>query len=118
MVADIQDRVISLGEGLASIPERLLLAHARGEVLFICGAGVSKPADLPDFRELVLDVYAKLDAWVHAVISRPMEELKDDWDALTTTLINLQKAETKRFMVGRIGAFKIRRRDNRLRGLD
>lgn len=27
------DRVISLGSGMASIPERLLLAYARGEVI-------------------------------------------------------------------------------------
>lgn len=42
------DRVISLGEGLPAIPERLLIAHARGEVLFIVGAGVSMspPANL------------------------------------------------------------------------
>ena len=44
------DRVISLSPGLVAIPEKLLLAHARGEVLFIGGAGISKPADLPDFR--------------------------------------------------------------------
>jgi NAD-dependent SIR2 family protein deacetylase len=61
--------VIPLGSGLAAIPERLLLAHARGEVLFIAGAGISRPASLPDFRGLVLKVYAQLDAAVHAVIS-------------------------------------------------
>lgn len=55
------DRVIPLGSGLAAIPERLLLAHARGEVLFIAGAGISQPATLPDFRGLVLRVYAQLD---------------------------------------------------------
>ena len=48
----ISDRVIPLGSGLAAIPERLLLAHARGEVLFIAGAGISQPANLPDFRGL------------------------------------------------------------------
>lgn len=63
------DRVISFGSGLAAIPERLLLAHSRGEVLFIAGAGISQPASLPDFRGLVLRVYAQLDVAVHAVIS-------------------------------------------------
>jgi hypothetical protein len=63
-----QDRVISLGPDLVAIPERLLLAHARGEVLFICGAGVSRPAGLPDFRQLVLDVYLTLDAGVYGVL--------------------------------------------------
>ena len=46
----VSDRVISLGSGLAAIPERLLLAHARGEVLFIAGAGISKPAGLGNLR--------------------------------------------------------------------
>lgn len=55
------DRVIGMGTGLAAIPERLLLALVRGEVLFIAGAGVSQPAGLPDFRELVQKVYAQLD---------------------------------------------------------
>ena len=51
-----------LGEGCASLPERLLLAHAKGEVLFLAGAGVSmpKPACLPSFTELVLKVYRQL----------------------------------------------------------
>ena len=102
MDTSFQDRVISLGTGLAAIPERLLLAHARGEVLFICGAGISKPApaNLPDFRELVLDVYKTLDAGVYAVLSKPFEELNRDWDALTANLTHRQKAETKRFMAG------------------
>jgi len=55
-------RVIPLGSGLAAIPERLLLAHARGEVHFIAGAGISRSAKLPDCRGLVLKVYAQLDA--------------------------------------------------------
>jgi hypothetical protein len=69
MGPDIEDRVISLGNGLAAIPERLLLAHARGEVLFICGAGISRPAGLPDFRELVLDVWRR--RWLLPRIRRP-----------------------------------------------
>jgi hypothetical protein len=63
------DREISLGSGSAAIPERLLLAHARGEVLFIAGAGISKPTGLPDFRGLVLKIHAQLDPVVHTVIS-------------------------------------------------
>ena len=67
---DISGRDIALGEGLVPIPERLLRAHAQGEVLFIAGAGVSRDAGLPDFRELVVKVYEKLDPTVHSVISR------------------------------------------------
>lgn len=35
------------------IPERLLHAHEQGRVVFFCGAGISKPAGLPLFGELV-----------------------------------------------------------------
>ena len=65
----IEDRVIQLGPGLSAIPERLLLAHARGEVLFICGAGISQPAGLPGFRQLVVNVYATLDTSTHSVLT-------------------------------------------------
>jgi hypothetical protein len=34
------------------IPERLLQAHEMGDVVFFCGAGISYPAKLPDFRLL------------------------------------------------------------------
>ena len=94
------DRVIPLGAGLAAIPERLLLAHARGEVLFIAGAGISQPAGLPDFRALVLRVYAQLDTAVHAVISgipcSGCNHLGTDLSGLT----NQQTAEVKRFVRG------------------
>ncbi|MBZ0161656.1 MAG: SIR2 family protein [Notoacmeibacter sp.] len=97
---DIEDRVISLGTGLASIPERLLLAHARGEALFICGAGISKPAGLPDFRELVLDVYARLDTGVHAVLAGLPAGVCNQWQADCSGLTERQTAEVKRFIVG------------------
>jgi hypothetical protein len=92
------DRVISFGSGLVAIPERLLLAHSRGEVLFVAGAGISQPAGLPDFRGLVLRVYAQLDAAVHAVISgiphATYNQLSPDLSGLT----NQQAAEVKRFI--------------------
>ncbi len=94
------DRVIPLGAGLAAIPERLLLAHARGEVLFIVGAGISQPAGLPDFRALVLRVYAQLDTAVHAAISgipcSGCNHLGTDLSGLT----NQQTAEVRRFVRG------------------
>jgi NAD-dependent SIR2 family protein deacetylase len=88
-----QDRVISLGNGLPIIPERLLLAHARGQVLFIAGAGVSMPAGLPDFRKLVADVYAKLDKGVHAVVTGTKDHEPGDLSGLTSQQI----AEVRRF---------------------
>ncbi len=42
------------------IPEALLEAHEEGRVIFFCGAGISYPAALPGFKELVDDVYLKL----------------------------------------------------------
>jgi SIR2-like domain len=94
------DRVISLGSGLVPIPERLLLAHARGEVLFIAGAGISQPANLPDFRGLVLNVYAQLDTAVHAVISGIPCSACNQWSADLSGLTYQQAAEVKRFING------------------
>jgi NAD-dependent SIR2 family protein deacetylase len=102
MAADIaaSDRIIQLGPGLASVPERLLLAHARGEVLFVCGAGISRPAGLPDFRQLVLDVYAKLDTSTHTVLTGLPPGACNQWQANCAGLTDQQAAEVKRFIVG------------------
>lgn len=94
------DRLILLGKGSASIPERLLLAHARGEVLFIAGAGISQPAGLPDFRELVLRVYKRLDQPVYDVISLVPRLACNQWEVNLSGLINQQAAEVKRFISG------------------
>jgi hypothetical protein len=95
----ISDRVIPLGTGLAAIPERLLLAHARGEVLFITGAGISQPA-LPDFRGLVLKVYAQLDTAVHAIMSKIPSDAHNQWCADLAGVTDQQAAEVKRFIKG------------------
>lgn len=42
------------------IPERLLQAHEDGCVVLFCGAGISRPAGLPNFAELVTRVYEDL----------------------------------------------------------
>jgi hypothetical protein len=97
-----EDRVISLGQGLAQLPEELLLAHARGEVLFICGAGISRPqpADLPSFRELVLDVYARLDTKAYGVLTSLPQTACNQWPADCADLDPKQTAEVKRFILG------------------
>ena len=95
-----QDRVITLGPDLAAIPERLMLAHARGEVLFICGAGISRPAGLPDFRQLVLDVYQILDTGVYSVLSKLPRGACNQWEADCNALIDQQTAEVRRFIAG------------------
>ena len=94
------DRVIALGSGLAAIPERLLLAHARGEVLFIAGAGISKPSGLPDFRELVLKVYAQLDAPVHAILSNIPVTAHNHRNVDLSGVTDQQAAEVRRFIGG------------------
>lgn len=42
------------------LPDELLEARDRGEVVFICGAGVSMPAGLPSFLKLAQQVVAEL----------------------------------------------------------
>jgi hypothetical protein len=43
-----------------SIPNDLLDARDAGEVVFLCGAGISIPAGLPDFFKLTVDVARRL----------------------------------------------------------
>ncbi len=97
---DIYSRQISLGVGLAAIPERLLLAHAQGKVLFITGAGISKPAGLPDFRELVIAAYKQLDPPVYEVISKIPQVACNLWEVDKASLGPAQAAEVKRFISG------------------
>jgi hypothetical protein len=115
----IEDRVISLGPGLSAIPERLLLAHARGEVLFICGAGISRPAGLPDFRQLVLDVYEVLDKSTHSILNGVPRGVHNQWPVDCTGLNDGQTAEIRRFVSGDydvvLGMLE-RRLDNQTRG--
>nr|VFJ65726.1 MAG: NAD-dependent protein deacetylase, SIR2 family [Candidatus Kentron sp. FW] len=99
----IDDRWVSLGPDLARIPERLLLAHARGEVLFLAGAGISRPA-LPDFRGLVLAIYKELDPTVHVAISGILSDVPptayDRWKHYLSNLTDYQIAEIERFFNG------------------
>jgi hypothetical protein len=96
----IGERVIALGPGLAPIPERLLLAHSRGQVLFIAGAGISRPAGLPDFRNLVIQVYQHLDRPVHEVISGIPLNACNQWNVNLSGLTDRQSAEVRRFIRG------------------
>lgn len=94
--------MISFGLGLAAVPERLLLAHARGEVLFIAGAGVSQPANLPNFRGLVINVYEHIDVAVHEVISKipSPPDACFHWSGDFPGLDHKQLAEVRRFING------------------
>lgn len=47
-----------------NIPSELIAAQERGEVVFVCGAGVSMTVGLPSFRELVEKIYTDVgDSW-------------------------------------------------------
>ena len=100
MERESNDRVIRLGEELPLIPERLLLAHARGEVLFICGAGISMPAGLPNFHKLVLCVYKALDPVVYLVIKDLPRDACNKWEPDCSGLTQQQAAEVRRFVLG------------------
>jgi hypothetical protein len=91
----VGERWISLGPSTANVPERLLLAHARGEVLFITGAGTSVPSGLPDFRRLVVETYKQLDVATHGVLSVPVPG--PGVPRPTTGLSEKQDAEILRF---------------------
>jgi hypothetical protein len=89
-----EERWVSLAAGSTKIPERLLLAHSRGQVLFITGAGTSRPSGLPDFRQLVIDAYQHLDAATHLVLTAP--PLPSGTPRAATGLSNKQDAEVAR----------------------
>jgi hypothetical protein len=93
---EIGERWISLGPNTALLPERLLLAHGRGEVLFIGGAGISRPS-LPGFRGLVLDVYKRLDQATHQALDKLDQKTVGDWKAASEHLTDAQRAEVRRF---------------------
>lgn len=42
------------------VPDALLRAHEEGRVVFFCGAGISYPAGLPDFKGLVDGIYLRV----------------------------------------------------------
>ena len=46
--------------GGPEVPERLLEKHEDGEVVLFCGAGISYPAELPGFSQLVEQIYRQL----------------------------------------------------------
>src|SRR5690606_503335 len=52
------------------IPERLLPAHEDGRVVFFCGAGISYPAGLPGFGELV--------ERLHALVGEPPDSVEKE----------------------------------------
>ena len=97
-VSTPEDRWILLAPGTARLPERLLLAHCQGKVLFITGAGISRPSGLPDFRGLVLDIYKEVDPETHAVMSALPAEACNRGSPPTDTLSAEKRAEVNLFL--------------------
>lgn len=86
---------IQLRSGLPELPEDLLLARDRGEVLFIVGAGASYPApsDLPGFDGLVENIYAEVDPTMVEPIKQVRAGTK--WEDVKNTLNDHQRTELK-----------------------
>ena len=95
---DTAGGTVSLAADLPAVPERLLLAHARGDVLFLCGAGASRPAGLPDFRQLVLAVYRTLDPAVYEILTNASIDPRCSAIPDCSLLTDRQTAEVKRFI--------------------
>lgn len=68
------------------IPNALLQAHEEGRVIFFCGAGISYPAGLPDFKELVEQVYKRTNT-----IRSEFEQASFDKMQFDTTLDLLER---------------------------
>lgn len=71
------------------IPPGLIEAQERGEIVFVCGAGVSRTVGLPSFERLTRQVYAELNEdWVgHPVEAAGMDPKNPAFDR---TLFALQ----------------------------
>lgn len=93
----VSTRLLKLGDGCCLLPERLLIAHGRGDVLLVTGAGTSVPAGLPDFRDLTLDIYKGLDRPLYNVISKIPRDVHVVDRQAAFDLQDYQVAEAKRF---------------------
>src|SRR4051794_9701351 len=60
MKGSIQLPVMQFIKNGPVIPERLLQIHEEGRVVFFCGAGISYPAGLPDFKGLAYSLYRNM----------------------------------------------------------
>lgn len=99
-IAPNESRELALSGESCRLPERLLLAHGKGDVLFITGAGASRPAGLPDFRELTLSIYKELDEPLFLALKEVPRGACNRWDIPNANLQPQQLAEARRFVQG------------------
>lgn len=53
-----------LSDDTADVPDRLIALQEKGEVVFLCGAGISQRYGLPSFHKLTTNIYADLgESW-------------------------------------------------------
>jgi len=60
------------------VPERLLQAHEDGRVVFFCGAGISYPAGLPGFGDLVSQLFSEVGAAPNSIESVAIRKAQHD----------------------------------------
>ncbi|MBU1411744.1 SIR2 family protein, partial [Myxococcota bacterium] len=60
------------------IPDSLLQLHEDGQVIFFCGAGISRPAGLPDFKILTKRLYEACGVEANELHKRALEECQFD----------------------------------------
>jgi hypothetical protein len=109
----VSEPLVFLEPSLPGLPLDLLLARDRGEVLFLTGAGVSRPppSNLPDFRGLVVDICNRVDTALAAALNAWIAETENaraanppcdpqPWTAFAAALDPGQKAEFNRFVSG------------------
>jgi len=90
---------VHLSQGLPTLPQDLMLARDRGEVLFVVGAGASYPApsNLPDFAGLVTDIYRSVDPAMSLALDAAMTDGGPNWDDAAHLLSHQQRTELKFF---------------------
>lgn len=64
--------------GGPDLPDELLQAHEEGRVVFFCGAGISYPAGLPGFKQLVCKIYSALNTNFEPIEKDAFEENRYD----------------------------------------
>ena len=85
------------------VPEKLITEHEKGNVIFFCGAGISIPAGLPSFSDLVEQLYRELHIdWDEDVKSKSYDQLLDE----------LEHTSVKKFRPKLLKLLKIKRNTN------
>jgi SIR2-like domain len=95
-----------------NIPTDLLEARDNGEVVFLCGAGVSMPAGLPSFTRLAQEVIAELgvpeDASSLRLFQRALQERESDFAPPMDQVLGLLQREYGASQVERAVTRKLR----------